>query len=266
LACIERYALPKEDFARALVASVERYAPASRGSDLKQFILNLRLQDLALATACACGIQDAWEEFHRSYRQFLVEVTGESDLADHIIGELYGVEGTPGQMANFRGRSSLKTWLRAIAFQAQVDRHRRESRLVELDALPVEMGRNEHPEDFERRENAAALARALAAEVKQLPSEERLLLAWYYVDGLRLAEIARLRQVHESTMSRELDAIRKRLRKRVENGLRSEGFSAARIADCFRHSTEATLDIEQLLESKKSNLNRTGVGEPSGLA
>lgn len=228
-----------------MYASVARYSPAG---PVREFVLGLRLEDLALAAACARGIEAAWEDFHRTYRQFLVEVSGECDLADQVIAELYGAEGSAAQIGNFRGRSSLKGWLRAIVHQAQVDRHRRESRLTQIEALPVEPGRQEHPEDFEQRENAAALARALRAEVGELEPGQRLLLAWYYADAMRLAQIARLRQVHESTVSRELEAIRKRLRQRVEKRLRADGFSTQRIEECFRRSTEAPVELEDLFD------------------
>ncbi|MBI3694994.1 MAG: sigma-70 family RNA polymerase sigma factor [Acidobacteria bacterium] len=220
-----------------MLQSVERYGQGCE----------LQLEDLALATACARGIESAWEDFHRAYRQYLVNIAGDCDLADQVIAELY-----QGQIAHFRGRSSRKGWLRAIVHQAQVDRHRRESRLTALDGLPVEPAREEHPEDFERRENAASLSRALCAEVDELAPDERLLLAWYYADQMRLAEIARLRGVHESTISRELDSIRKLLRKRVTRRLREEGFSGARIDECFRHSTDAPVDLEKVFERARN--------------
>lgn len=229
---IERYGLDEKDFTRAVEESVARYGVAPQ---------ELRLEDLALATACARGSEAAWEEFHNTYRRFLVEVAGDVDIADQIVSELF-----QGQIAQFRGRSSLKGWLRAVVFQAQVDRHRRESRLTQLDALPVEPSRVEHPENFERRDNAEALARALGAAVGQLPPDQRLLLSWYYSDQLRLAQIARLRRVHESTVSRELDGIRKTIRKQVEKRLRAAGFSPARIEECFRHSTDAPVSIEDM--------------------
>lgn len=251
LARLERFGLSNQDFAAAIFISVERYAPAAAGRALRDFVLGLRLEDLALAAACARGIEAAWEEFHRLYRQYLIAATGEYDLADQIIAGLYGVDGR-GRIGDFRGRSSLKGWLRAIVFQAQVDRHRREGRLTELEALPVEPGHEEHPEDFERRENAVALARALEQEIGQLRPEHKLLLAWYYVDRLRLAQIARLRSVHESTISRELDSVRRDLRGRVETRLRAGGFSHERIEECFRHSTDAPVDFGDVFEKARN--------------
>ncbi len=251
IARVERFRLSPEDFGRAIEASAARYAPDAAGRALRDFVLGLRLEDLALTAACARGIEAAWEEFHRLFRQYLIDATGEYDLADQIIAELYGVEGR-GRIADFRGRSSLKGWLRAIVSQAQIDRHRREARFEPLDTLPVEPAREEHPEDFERRENATALARALQAEVAALAPDQRLLLSWYYVDQLRLAQIGRLRGVHESTVSRELEALRKDLRKRVEKRLRAGGFSPDRIEECFRHSVEAPLDFAELLERARN--------------
>ena len=249
LARIERWGLSGEDFTAALRESIQRYSPAGPARD---FILSLRLDDLALATACARGIEAAWEEFHCTYRQYLIDAAGDCDLADQVIAELYGAERPPGQIAHFRGRSSLKGWLRAIVHQAQVDRHRRYHRLAELETLPVEPAHEEHPEDFERRENAEALARVLREEARELPPGHRVLLAWYYVDQLRLAQIARLRGVHESTISRELDTVRKRLRKGVEKRLRAEGFSPARIEECFQYSTDAPVDLNKFFEKARN--------------
>ncbi len=197
-------------------------------------------------------MERAWEEFHRAYRQYLVDAAGDVEIADQIIAELYG-----GQMARFHGRASLKGWLRAVVWQAQVDRHRRESRLTPLEEFHVEHSREDPPESFEQRENAAALAAGLRAEVAGLQPEQRLLLAWYYVDRMRLAQIARFRGVHESTISRELEAVRKQLRQRVEKRLRADGFSAARVAECFERSTDAAVDLEEMLAGKKSPLERT---------
>ncbi len=55
----------------------------------------------------------------------------------------------------------------------------------------------------------SAFDRALAA----LPPRQKLLLDFYYLDGLTLREAAALVQVHEATASRELDRARGTLKK-----------------------------------------------------
>ncbi|HZS51461.1 MAG TPA: sigma-70 family RNA polymerase sigma factor [Bryobacterales bacterium] len=251
LAGIERYDLSAEDLVRAIEESVKRYAPAADGRELRKFILSLRLEDLALATACARGSGRAWEEFYKKYHQYLIDTAGEYDLADQVIAELYGMDGQ-GKIGNFRGRSTLKTWLHALVHQAQVDRHRREARLVGFDSLPAEPAKQEHPESFEGRDAAAALARVLRREIAKLEAPQRLLLAWYYSDGLRLAQIARMRGAHESTVSRELEGIRKRLRKQVLQRLQDEGFSRARIEESFRHLAEAPVDFDGIMDKARN--------------
>ena len=111
---LERYGLKLADFARALHLSAERYAPEARGRELKAFLLDLRLEDLALATACALGTEAAWEEFDRTYRKYLENVAGDDEVAAEVIAGLYGTGRAGGRIGQFRGRSSLKGWLRAI--------------------------------------------------------------------------------------------------------------------------------------------------------
>ncbi len=252
LADIERYDLSAEELVRAIEESVKRYAPAAAGRELRKFILSLRLDDLALATACARGSGRAWGEFYKRYHQYLIDTAGEYDLADQVIAELYGTDGR-GKIGNFRGRSSLKTWLHALVYQARVERHRRDQKLVGFDSLPAEPAKQEHPESFEGRDAAAALARVLQQEIAKLEAPQRLLLAWYYNDGLRLAQIARMRGVHESTISRELEGIRKRVRKQVLQRLEEQGLSRARIEESFRHLAEAPVDLDGIMENARNS-------------
>ena len=58
--------------------------------------------------------------------------------------------------------------------------------------------------------------------------------------------------IRRGCVSRELNVLRKTLRKRVEKRLRAEGFSAARIEECFRHSTDAPVATEDMLERARN--------------
>ena len=60
--------------------------------------------------------------------------------------------------------------------------------------------------------------RELIQSVAQAP-RERMLLAGYYVDQLTLAEIGRTLGEHESTVSRQLDRMRRQLRESVTETL-----------------------------------------------
>jgi RNA polymerase sigma-70 factor, ECF subfamily len=69
-----------------------------------------------------------------------------------------------------------------------------------------------------------------------LSSEDRLVLAAYFLDGRTLADIARMLGVHESTISRKLDKLAKSLRKHILAGLTRRGLS--------RRQAEEALDVD----------------------
>ena len=76
-----------------------------------------------------------------------------------------------------------------------------------------------------------------------------ILLSLYYVQGLTLAQIARMRDVHEATASRRLHNIRLELRRRVESllasgsaahngGAAAKGLSPAEVRRCLDYALE----------------------------
>jgi RNA polymerase sigma factor (sigma-70 family) len=73
--------------------------------------------------------------------------------------------------------------------------------------------------DPDRERYLARLDVALLAAIARLSARERMLLACYYVDQLTLAEIGRTLGEHESTVSRQLDRIRRDLRAAVTQTL-----------------------------------------------
>ena len=91
----------------------------------------------------------------------------------------------------------------------------------------------------------AALLDALAA----LGPRERMRLAYYYVHEHTLAEIGRILDEHEATISRKLDRTRQEVRRNVERALRegrvstgggapAGGLSDAQIRLCFEYALE----------------------------
>ncbi len=109
------------------------------------FALSLRVEELALARACAAGHERAWEVFLTRYREKLYNIAGyiakESsaarELADSIYADLYGTNTREGKrnskLASYTGRGSLEGWLRTVMAQEFVNRYRRQRRTVSLD-------------------------------------------------------------------------------------------------------------------------------------
>lgn len=240
----DRWAIAIEAFAETLRASADRAAPA----DLPRYLRGLHLEDLALACACAGGDDRAWDHFVREYRPVLYRAAdaldasgGAREIADSIYAELYGVREREGERQSlfryYHGRSSLKTWLRAVLAQRHVDGIRSVRR---LDPLPEEDGPAALPApttpiaEPDRVRYRALMQRAFKMALAKLGDKDRLRLACYYSQELTLAETGRVLKEHEATVSRQLARARQVLRREVERYLRDEDrLDPAQIEQCF---------------------------------
>src|SRR2546430_7526957 len=145
-----RWGLEVEVFSTALERAVRKRMNQSGLSiaQREEFLSTLHLEDLALAQACAAGLETAWEFFVETYRPYLrsaaaailraSSATAEAcELADSLFAELYGLaDGKTGERSLFRyfhGRSSMKTWLRAVLAQRHIDAVRVARRFESLD-------------------------------------------------------------------------------------------------------------------------------------
>jgi len=235
--------------------SVETPATARRA-----FLASLRVEELVLARACAAGHERAWEVFLTRFREKLYDIAGyiakeassARELADSLYADLYGTTMRDGKriskLASYTGRGSLEGWLRTVLAQEYVNRYRRQRRLVSLDQKSEEgvqfaAAVPEPVAEVDPRVEAAT-DEALA----ELPSEDRFVLASYYLDSRTLAEIARILRVHESTISRKLDKLAKSLRKRILAGLRRRGMSRQQAQEALE------VDVRDLRVNLRSRL------------
>lgn len=212
-------------------------SPATEPTPAQQsvFFAGLRMTDLVLARACAGGSERAWERFIRLYREPLlragIAITGNEslgrELADGLYAELYGLTMRDGQRScpldSYSGRGSLIGWLRTTLAQRHVDRYRRTGReqpLEESTDPPVAV-----PEAGPDRRILPILASAVREALEGENTEDRFLLASYYLDGRKLHEIAALLGVHEATVSRKLKRVTSGVRKQIVRVLERGGMS-----------------------------------------
>lgn len=278
-----RWGVSRERFAAVLERSARKLftAAAVTPQKLEEYLGALHLEDLALAAACAQGCEPAWEYFITTYRSYLRAAAAAilrcnsgsaeaCELADSLFSELYGLDPQKGTERSlfryFHGRSSLKTWLRAVLAQRHIDSlrtGRRLEELVEEDAPDESKSTPSGPAlqltDPHRQRYMELFARALQASLERLEPQEKERLRLYYAEEKTLAEIGRLLGEHESSVSRHLDRVRRDLRNQVEENLRcgfvaANGSSAkpalseAEIALCFEYSAEnAPIDLDKLL-------------------
>jgi len=261
-----RWRLPQADFMRALGESVRAWSaklstpPSAR--EVEDYLGGLNAEDLALACACRMGAAAAWEYFIEHYRPLLYDAARRlardegraRELADSLYAELYGLEERGGErrslLAYFHGRSTLKTWLRAVIAQRYVDSARGAKRDEPLTpAIANEIAAADDTPDPERGRYVDSFTQALNAALGGLKPRDRMRLSFHYVEDLTLKEIGRLMNEHESTVSRRLERTRKQLRREVERALRR----GARLNDeqirlCYAYAMESySVDLGRVL-------------------
>jgi RNA polymerase sigma-70 factor (ECF subfamily) len=258
-----RWSVPFEDFTRAVWEGIQS-RPSVAPGQVPQILKDLRAEDLALAMGCARGDEKAWEAFRWGFGTTIYEAACayESDLAlarelsDSMMTELYGVREKSAErkspLRSFQGRSSLKTWLRAVVYQKFVDEMRRRGRLASLPEeveAPASQGSVSAQDD---QRYAQLLGEAVETVLRGLSGAEKLMLSYYYVQGLTLKQIGRLTGEHEATVSRHLEALRQRLRKLIEAYLRKiKQLSAYDLDRCLDFAARGvTVDLEKALNQQ----------------
>lgn len=236
-------------------AALEKYLFSADASpehaEIKEFIDEIRSDDLCLILACEGGDEQAWEDlvanFDSTVKSAARKISSNSedaeDLASSIWAELYGLrtdaEGNKkSKLAYYSGRGSLAGWLRAVVSQLAVDQYRKVSKFVQIEedrefenlAAEAAASDNHHftshvvnPEDeLTDSLGQADVTEALAAAVASLDAEDRLIMKLYYFDDLKLKDIAATFGYHEATASRKLTRVQADIRKGVEKELKNK--------------------------------------------
>ena len=292
--------LDREVFAAVLSRSAgKQLSTSANRSDIEHYLSALHVKDLALACACQHGNSAAWEYFVATYRGYLrasagviLKCSGDSpaacELADSLFADLYSLrEGSRSERSLFRyfhGRSSLKTWLRAVLAQRHVDGIRATRRLTSLSEPEEteERAIRQVPQmtvsasqgDPHRGRYVALFTRTLEVALGLLQPREKERLRLYYAEELTLAEIGRKFGEHESSVSRNLERTRRELRHEVEVALRKgraaingaagePGLSEEQLALCFEYAAEdAPIDLQKLFAEPRKEKSSAQRREP----
>jgi RNA polymerase sigma-70 factor (ECF subfamily) len=234
----ERYGLTLQAFGVVLEQVAVKYVPQASAQQKLEFWRDLKLEELALARACAAGHDAAWQAFLTRFREKLYDIargitkedSSARDLADSLYADLYGTSEKEGRRVSrlnfYMGRGSLEGWLRTVLAQEFVNRYRKTKRLVSLEEQAEEgVQFSAAPSSQPSSPLDSRLGAALDEALGLLSGEDRLVLASYYLDDRTLTEIGRMVGVHESTISRRLEKLLKGLRKQVLAGLVSRGMN-----------------------------------------
>ena len=130
------------------------------------------------------GVIDA---HYASIYRLLLFLTRNASLAEDLTQEVFASAWSA--IDEFRGDSSLKTWLRRIAYHAFVDAQRRQERDRSLAAGLNEGGPNVAADPLARVMTDEHLGRMYRA-MEDLSVAERAILLLHYMDGLSYREMA----------------------------------------------------------------------------
>jgi RNA polymerase sigma-70 factor (ECF subfamily) len=249
---------------------------APEHAEIKEFIDDIRADDLCLVLACERGDESAWSDLVANFdstvksaaRKISSNYEDAEDLASSIWAELYGLRtdadgNKKSKLAYYSGRGSLAGWLRAVVSQLAVDQFRKVSKFVQIEedrefenlASEAALSGNNHqpshtanPEDlFSEGQASGDVTEALSAAIASLDAEDRLILKLYYFDDLKLKDIAATFGYHEATASRKLTRVQADIRKGVERELKSRhGWTESEVK---KHLSETAAHLGVNLET-----------------
>jgi RNA polymerase sigma-70 factor (ECF subfamily) len=170
-----------------------------------------------LARAESQAVAEAYDRHHAAVRAFSKRLVGDDSSAADLVHEVFVA--LPDAIRRFRGQSSLRTFLIAIAVH-HAKHHvrsatRRRAALARLEREPHDTGQD--PEQIaRRRELSLALTRALDT----LPLEQRVAFVLCEVEERTSPDAAEIVGIPEGTLRTRLFHAKRKLR----DALVKEGF------------------------------------------
>jgi RNA polymerase sigma-70 factor len=249
--CLRRYPgvqISYEEFQARIDEILSRELSLSDERSRRRAFALIPHEDLFLAMACSRQDRVAWEYFADDYmpllRKFSAQACSNSgegeDLAQEITAKMLKESN---RLARYNGRGSLAGWLRVAVSHAAVDRFRRTRKQVSLEDLPqnstpidlIDPGKRDEDETLDARWGPV-ISNAASESISKLAARDRLVLGLYYLRGVSLKAIGRQFGMHEATVSRRLDKLRRNIRKKVEIELRKKHWmSAGEIRSLWKH-------------------------------
>jgi RNA polymerase sigma-70 factor (ECF subfamily) len=159
------------------------------------------------------AVAEAYDQFAETVRAFARRLTGDAEAAEDLVHDVFVT--LPSAIRNFRGESSLKTFLVSIAVNHA--RHhlraaaRRRSAMQRYSEQPESSV--DDPEHLLRRRQLADL---LSSALDELPLDQRVAFVLCDVEERPSPEVASIVGVPEATVRTRLFHARRKLRERLE--------------------------------------------------
>lgn len=216
--------------------------------------------DLVLAWALGRGHPDALRRFDRELVPEIDAAARKIDRSPGFVDEvrqharvrlLVGDGDAPPRITTYGARGPLRGWIAVAAQRIALNLKRDAKRTAPHDVLTDVIDREPDPELRHLRTlYRSELREALEAALRALSDRARAVLRLRFVDGLELAQIARLYGVHESTASRwvshAIDTVSADARRRLIDKLALSASSLDSVARMVASNLD--LSISRLLQ------------------
>jgi RNA polymerase sigma-70 factor (ECF subfamily) len=200
---------------------------------------------LYLAFACLSRDPAALAELARMVERAASKVSRSSGLEDavqQILEKLTAApEGEAPKLASYAGRGPLEGWIKAVAVRTRLNSSRKRTEELDDNAAAEVVAGPDPQLRFIKAEHRAAFKQAFDAALAALEPDQRTILRLSVLDGLSHQQIARLRGVHQTTITRTIAAARASLLERTRSHL-------------ARHLKLGTRDVESVLRDLRSSL------------
>jgi RNA polymerase sigma-70 factor (ECF subfamily) len=196
--------LAQEDFA----AFLGRCLPEQAAEDLAA----LRGDELWLVCAFGRGVPGASEALERHYldreaaalARLGAPATMIEDVLQEIRRRLVEMQTQEADQRAYAGRGSLGGWLRVAAVRVMNRRRERRSRELMVGSVPAVIAAPEHDPEMALllKTHKAALTAAFQEALASLPTRDRSVLRYHFVEGMSIDALGALYHVHRSTAAR----------------------------------------------------------------
>ncbi len=176
-----------------------------------------------LINACISGNRESQRELFRRYRQSVYGIIVHNLSADYDIDDILQQVFIKvfKSLENFKGLSSLDTWIYRITSKVCIDQLRKKYRKRQLDMVdsPDRVENTiERKTDFnpEKKMESDELKERLGEALNKLSPEKRLVVSLYELDGFSLQEISEMVNKPVGTVKSRLFHGRKELAEHLE--------------------------------------------------
>ncbi|MBV1862009.1 MAG: sigma-70 family RNA polymerase sigma factor [Nannocystaceae bacterium] len=231
--------LDDSELARRIGLALERGPdPAVSVEDVLRFIeqspltperlKSERLDDIVLALSCARGSETAADRFVADFGQMIravanrsLEATERDEYHQSVLMHLLVDRADkPAGVALYRGRGSLRAFVRVTASRLAIDLRRARGVEPKVLELRAEMAQQLDPETVvESAELKELVVAALGHALRNLKPGERRALRMRYVLGLSVARTAEALGIHEISVSRLVSRVRAQVLEQVQTEL-----------------------------------------------